>query len=58
MNDTIINKLNQRLYYTIKVKYHQNHPEIIPKKKLKLLEYVIAKRVKERKDFVDKFKQS
>ena len=57
-NDKIIKKLNQRLYYTNKEKYHQNHPEAIPKKKQKLLEYVIAKRIKERKDFEDKFKQN
>ena len=55
-NNKIINKLNQRLYYTTKEKYHQNHPDIIPKKKQKLLEYVIAKRIKERKDYEDKFK--
>ena len=55
-NSKIINKLNQRLYYTTKEKYHQNHPDIIPKKKQKLLEYVIAKRIKERKDYEDKFK--
>ena len=56
-NKRIIDKLNQRLYYTTKEKYHQNHPEIIPKRKHKLLEYVIAQRIKERKEFEDKFKQ-
>ena len=58
ISNKTINKLNQRLYYTIKIKYHQNNPDIIPKKKHKLLEYVIAKRIKERKDYLDKFKQN
>ena len=57
LNDKIIDKLNQRLYYTLKVKYHKNNPEVIPKKKQKLLEYIIAKRIKERKDFEDKILQ-
>ena len=58
LNDKIIDKLNQRLYYTTKEKFHQKHPEIIPKKKQKLLEYVIAQRIKERKDYMDKFHQN
>ena len=54
LNNKIINQLNQRLYYTTKEKFHQNNPEIIPKKKQKLLEYVIAQRIKIRKDFENK----
>ena len=57
INNNAINKLNQRLYYTIKINYLKNNPDIIPKKKLKLLEYVIANKIKERKAFEDKFKQ-
>ena len=57
INNKAINKLNQRLYYTIKINYLKNNPDIIPKKKLKLLEYVIANKIKERKAFEDKFKQ-
>jgi DNA mismatch repair ATPase MutS len=57
LNNKIINKLNKRLYYITKEKYHQNHPDFIPKKKQKLLEYVIAERIKKRNDFMDKFKQ-
>ena len=58
LNENIIDKLNERLYYTIKVKYHKNHPEVIPKKKQKLLEYIIANKVKQRKDFLDKLLQN
>ena len=58
ISNKTINKLNQRLYYTIKINYLKNNPDIIPKKKHKLLEYVIAKRIKERKDYLDKFKQN
>ena len=57
LKNNIINQLNQRLYYTTKEKFHQNNPEVIPKKKQKLLEYVIAKRIKLRKDFEDKCKK-
>ena len=55
LKNKIINQLNQRLYYTTKEKFHQNNPQVIPKKKQKLLEYVIAERIKLRKDFEDKF---
>ena len=58
LNENIIDKLNDRLYYTIKVKYHKNNPEVIPKKKQKLLEYIIANKVKQRKDFLDKLLQN
>ena len=54
LNDKIIDKLNQRLYYTIKEKYHLNHPEVIPTQKKKLLEYIIAQKLQERKNFEDK----
>ena len=54
LNDKIIDKLNHRLYYTIKEKYHLNHPEVIPTQKKKLLEYIIAQKLQERKNFEDK----
>ena len=54
LNDKIIDKLNQRLYYTIKEKYHLSHPEVIPTQKKKLLEYIIAQKIKERKNFEQK----
>ena len=54
LNDKIIDKLNQRLYYTIKEKYHLNHPEVIPTQKKKLLEYIIAQKVQERKNYEQK----
>ena len=54
LNDKIIDKLNQRLYYTIKEKYHLSHPEVIPTQKKKLLEYIIALKVQERKNFEQK----
>lgn len=54
LNDKIIDKLNQRLYYTIKEKYHLNHPEVIPTQKKKLLEYIIVQKIKERKNFEQK----
>ena len=53
-NEKIIDKLNQRLYYTIKEKYHLNHPEVIPTQKKKLLEYIIAQKLQERNDFEQK----
>ena len=54
LNDKIIDKLNQRLYYTIKEKYHLSHPEVIPTQKKKLLEYIIVQKIKERKNFEQK----
>ena len=54
LNDKIIDKLNQRLYYTIKEKYHLSHPEVIPTQKKKLLEYIIAQKIQERKNFEQK----
>ena len=33
ITDRKVDKLNQRLYYTIKQKYHKKHPEIIPTQK-------------------------
>ena len=54
LNDKIIDKLNQRLYYTIKEKYHLSHPEVIPTQKKKLLEYIIVQKLKERKNFEQK----
>ena len=54
LNDKIIDKLNHRLYYTIKEKYHLNHPEVIPTQKKKLLEYIIAQKVQERKNYEKK----
>lgn len=53
-NEKIIDKLNQRLYYTIKEKYHLNHPDVIPKQKKKLLEYIIVQKMKERLNFEEK----
>ena len=55
LNGKIIDKLNQRLYYSIKEKYHLSHPEVIPTQKKKLLEYIIVQKVQERKDFEQKF---
>ena len=57
LNNPVINRLNQRLYYVIEEKYIKSHPDLIPKKKHKLLEYIIAKRLNERKNFEDKLKQ-
>ena len=54
LNDKIIDKLNQRLYYTIKEKYHLSHPEVIPTQKKKLLEYIIVQKIQERKNFEQK----
>ena len=54
LNDKIIDKLNQRLYYTIKEKYHLNHPEVIPTQKKKLLEYIIVQKLQEKKNFEEK----
>ena len=54
LNEKIIDKLNQRLYYTIKEKYHLNHPEVIPTQKKKLLEYIIVQKLQERKNFEEK----
>ena len=54
LNDKIIDKLNHRLYYTIKEKYHLNHPEVIPTQKKKLLEYIIVQKLKERNNFEQK----
>ena len=58
LNEKIIDKLNHRLYYTIKEKYHLNHPEVIPTQKKKLLEYIIAQKLEERNDFEQKIKNS
>jgi len=57
LNNPVINRLNQRLYYVTKEKYIKSHPDLIPKKKHKLLEYIIAKRLNERKNFEVKLKQ-
>jgi hypothetical protein len=54
LNEKIIDKLNHRLYYTIKEKYHLNQPEVIPTQKKKLLEYIIAQKLEERNDFEQK----
>ena len=54
LNEKIVDKLNQRLYYTIKEKYHLNHPEVIPTQKKKLLEYIIVQKLQERKNFEEK----
>lgn len=54
LNDKIIDKLNQRLYYTIKEKYHLSHPEVIPTQKKKLLEYIIVQKIQERNNFEQK----
>ncbi len=51
LNDEIISELNQRLYYSIKEKYHLNHPDAIPKQKKKLLEYIILQKINKRKKF-------
>ena len=54
LTDRAIDKLNQRLYYTIKQKYHKIHPEIIPTQKKKLLEYIIVQKIKEQNNFEGK----
>jgi hypothetical protein len=54
ITDRKVDKLNQRLYYTIKQKYHKNHPEIIPTQKKKLLEYIIVQKIKEKNNFEGK----
>ena len=54
ISDRKVDKLNQRLYYTIKQKYHKKHPEIIPTQKKKLLEYIIVQKIKEKNNFEGK----
>ena len=57
-NSKMINRLNQRLYYVTKEKYNKSHPDLIPKKRQKLLEYIIVQRINERKNFEDKINKN
>ena len=57
INNKMINRLNRRLYYVTKEKYIKSHPDLIPKKKHKLLEYIIVQRINERKNFEDKLRE-
>ena len=50
---SFLDKLNYRFYYSFKEKYNKAHPEEIPKHRKKYLEYIIAKRLKSKKDFFD-----